>query len=280
MHKDDISRLCKQLGMPINGYLDFQMQRDFRARIDSLLAGRALVAGDESVNALPEPRKNKVVAIVSTGHLPGRKLVASLARMASHRSKGKLPVHIVDLIAFDGMQEEKAFLLNDGIKHVLLDTSVSNTNSAIGKDAAWVKQEIAGEGENGFVVVDVPERVLHARHDVLINVDTLLVLIPATLDAIVAIEKAEREIADLLSSGVKCSVSYLLVAAEDSETLSALLVNELLSFDKLFVPFLIDQAVIPSADGLLTVVNKGSQGYEVVNKVLSFILEGASREDR
>jgi len=272
MHKDDISRLYKQLGVPVHGYLDFQMEENFRVRIDELLKLRALAMENGQAGIRSDSRRNKVVAVVSTEHLPGRKLVASLAWMASYRAKGKLPVRIVDLITFDGLQEEKTFLLADGVKHVLLDTSEQVEGAALVKDSNWIEREIIGDGEEGFVVVDVPEQVMHMRHDVLATTDVLLVLVPATLAAVFAVEEIERELVGLLSFGIKCSVVYLLVATDEVDSLSPLLLELLLSQERLFMPFVIQKDAIPSAYELSFIGRKDSMGYEMINKILSFIL--------
>lgn len=275
MHRDDISRLYKYLGISAHSYLDFQTEEDFRRRIDDLLQMRAQVVEPASDSEAAQVKRSvhpgKVVAVVSMGHLPGRKLVSSLAWMAAHRGKGKLPVRVVDLIPFEGQQEEKVFLLANGVKHILLNTSEQVARMELAKDIGWVGREIIDD-EDGLVIVDVPERVVHVRQQVLAIADVLIVLIPATVAAVRAIEEIEQEIAEILPLELRNSTNYLLVSADVSESLPPLLMEELLSHEKLFVPFTIQRDAIPSAYELSFVGKKDSIEYETINKLLSFIL--------
>ena len=119
MVRDDISQLYKYLGMQSHDYFDFQAEDDYHNRIARILNLRI---ANKSKTTAPE-RKSKVVAIISTGHLPGRKLVSSLALLATKKLKGKVPVHVTDLVPTEGHHEEKSFLLPNGVRHILINTN-------------------------------------------------------------------------------------------------------------------------------------------------------------
>lgn len=274
MHRDDISRLYKYLGVSAHSYLDFQTEENFRRRIDSLLRlrerGAKAVGDSNTARSKRSDHPSKVVAVISMGHLPGRKLVSSLAWMAAQSGAGKRPVRVVDLIPFEGQQEEKVFLLANGVKHILLNTSEQVVRMELVKDIGWIGREILDD-EAGLVIVDVPERVVHVRQQVLAIADVLIVLVPATVAALRAIEEIEQEIADILPFELRNSTRYLLVNTETSESLPPLLMEELLSREPLFVPFTIQREAIPSAYELSIAGQKDSKEYVSIDRLLSFV---------
>lgn len=270
MQRDDISVLYKHLGRPSQGYLDFQTEDDFRVRVDRIAARRANSAS--SVRAGASPRKNKVVAVISLGDLYSRKLVASLAAVATQGLKGQVPVHVVDLIPVDQHHEEKNFLLSSGIRHVLIDTSVQSVRMEVAKEVEWLERQITAEQDDGFFFVDVPEAVMHVRHHAMAAADMLLVLIPATQGAVRAIEDIEAELNESMSSGLKKGVHYLLVESSEFDNLSPLLQEELMSHRDLFVPVRLQKEAILSSRDLLAGAAAKSPEYIRLVEISNFVL--------
>lgn len=268
MLRDDISVLYRHLGRPSQGYLDFQTEDDFRERINRVAARRAsLVPSTGS----PE-RKAKVVAVISLGDLYSRKLVASLAGVATQGLKGQVPVHVVDLIPVDHDHEEKNFQISSGIRHVLIDTSKQSVKMEATKEIAWLERQIIADQDDGVFFVDVPESVMHVRHHAMSAADMLLVLVPATHGAVRAIEDIEAELKESQSEGLKYGVHYLLVESTDFECLSPLLQEELMSHHDLFVPVRLQKETMLSSKELLAGAKAKSAEYISLVEICNFIL--------
>lgn len=274
MHRDDISQLYKYLGQSVHSYLDFQTEANFSKRINRIILRRSesMPAKGVAKRAASPARKSKIIAIISMGNLPGRKLTSSLAWMASNRFKGKVPVHVVDLVPSDNLQEEKSFLNKNGVKHILLNTSAQVVRMELAKEIDWLGRELIADNDDGLIIVDVPERVMHMRHQAMAIADMLLVMIPATAGAVRAIEDVELEIAEVLSPELKARVGYLLVKSEDAECIPPLLLSELVAHKDLFVPLCLQKESIPSAQDLSVGVNTDSVEYQCLEGVLNFIL--------
>ncbi|KAF0200504.1 MAG: transposase IS30 [Gallionellaceae bacterium] len=61
------------IGESAHNYFDFQAEGEYHSRIESLIRPRAASRTGKLVT-LPMQRKSKIVAVISRGHLPGRKL--------------------------------------------------------------------------------------------------------------------------------------------------------------------------------------------------------------
>ncbi|MDD4963440.1 MAG: hypothetical protein PHI11_05910 [Gallionella sp.] len=271
MQRDDISHLYQQLGQGTYSYLDFQTEDNFHKRIDRVLLRRtqAKLAGIVTDHIAPVARSSKVVAVISIGQMPGKKLVSGLAWMAAKRYKR--PVRVVDLFASDSVHEDTSFLVEDGIKHILLNTSDQVVRMELAKDINWLGNEITADDDDGLIFVDVPERVMHIRHQAIAMADMLLILIPATVAVVRAIEDIESEIHEILSADVQSKVGYLLISSDGSENLSPLLFDELVSHQDLFVSFSLHKESIPNVQTLSNIGSSNSVEYKNLDGILSFI---------
>jgi hypothetical protein len=270
MYRDDVSRLYKYLGQPSQNYLDFQTEDDFRERMRQIAARRK--GGVQlGVQSGASSRRSKIVAVVSMGNLPGRKLVSGLAWVASRRLQGKVPVHVVDLIPVNDHQEEKSFLFSNGIRHVLIDTSEPSVRMAVAREAAWLEHQLAAEHDDGLIFVDVPERVMHARHHAMAAADMVLVLVPAAMNAVRAVEDIESELAEaLLPAGVG-RLRYLLVAAKDHEILPSWLQSELMLQKDMFVPLCLHAEAIPGMKELSAGLQPESAEYRNLADICNYL---------
>lgn len=270
MHRDDVSRLYKYLGQPSQNYLDFQTEDDFRERISRVAIRRAESAS--APQAAPASRRSKIIAVVSVGNLPGRKLAAGLAWVASRRLQGKVPVHVVDLIPTGRPEEEKTFLLSGDVRHVLIDTSGQSVRMEAARESAWLEREIVADHDDGLIFVDVPERVMHARHHAMSAADLVLVLVPAALNSVRAIEDIESEFREVRLSGIRDKLRYLLMETQENENLSPWLREELLSREELFAPLCLQVESIPGARELAVMGKLEAAGHRSLLEVCNFIL--------
>lgn len=281
MQRDDISRLYKYLGQPSQNYLDFQTEDDFRERIDRVASrrrGLPSVAGTQPAPGLL--RQSKIVAIVSVGHLPGRKLVGSLAWIASRRLRGRVPVHIVDLIPVNEPLEDQSILRSNGIRHVLIDTSDQVVRMEATREIAWLERQIAADHDDGLIFVDVPEQVMHARHQALAAADIVLVLVPDAMSSVRAIEDVELELGELASLRRENRLHYLLVDAGDFESLPPLLHDELMSHEDLFVPVRLSAESFPGARELANGSGLEQGQHRELLDICDFIFGRIAHEDR
>lgn len=273
MNRDDISILYRYLGQSSHSYLDFHTEEDFRERINRVVARRALTkpaAAGSSSSAKSPKRKSKVVAVVSMGNLYASKLVASMAFLASKRLKGKVPVHIVDLIPVDDLHDERSILLSNGIKHVLMDASDQTVRMESSKEIDWLERQITADYDDGLVFVDVPERVMHMRHHVMAAADMLVVMVPANMTVVRAIEDVESELKEVFASGVGYGVFYLMVELAGEGGLAPMLKDELLSHKDMFLPSCLHRDAIPSARELSAGIE--AVGYRSLVETCDFIL--------
>lgn len=270
MHRDDISRLYKYLGQPSQNYLDFQTEDDFRERINRVALQRGQSVSEAPASA--SSRRNKIIAVVSIGNLPGRKLVAGLAWAASRRLQGKVPVHVVDLIPTSHQEEEKAFLLSSGVRHVLIDTSDQAVRMEAVREVAWLERQIVADYDDGLIFVDVPERVMHARHHAMSAADLVLVLLPSAMTSVRAIEDIEAEFGEAQLFGVRDKLRYLLVETKDRENLSSWLRDELMAREELFAPLSLQAEAIPGMRELTAMNKLEAAGPRGLLDVCNFIL--------
>ncbi len=281
MQRDDISRLYKYLGQPSQNYLDFQTEDDFRERINRVALRRS-----DPASAIGMPpvvislRQSKIIAVVSVGHLPGRKLVGSLAWIASRRLQGKVPVHVMDLITANNHQEEQSFLLSNGIRHILIDTSEQAIRIEAAREIAWLERQITADHDDGLIFMDVPERVMHTRHHALAAADIVLVLLPAAMSSVRAIEDIESELRELASSSLGNRLHYLLVEANDFESLSPRLHEELMSHEDLFVPVRLSAESFPSTRELAEGGGSESAEHHGLRDICNFIFGKIAHENR
>lgn len=276
--RDDVSRLYKYLGQPSQNYLDFQIEDDFRERISRVAIRRAESAS--APQAAPSSRRNKIIAVVSVGNLPGRKLAAGLAWVASRRFRGMVPVHVVDLIPTGRPEEEKTFLLSSGVRHVLIDTSGQSVRMEAVQESAWLERQIVADHDDGLTFVDVPERVMHARHHAMSAADLVLVLVPAAMNSVRAIEDIESEFGEARLSGIRDKLRYLLTETQEHENLSPWLREELISRDELFAPLCLQAESIPSARELAAMGKPEAAGHRSLLDVCNFILAEIAHENR
>lgn len=268
MLRDDISVLYSHLGRPSQGYLDFQTEDDFRERINRIAARRSGFTPSAESSA----RKGSIVAVISLGDLYSRKLVASLAGVATRGLKGQVPVHVVDLIPVGHDHEEKNILISSGIRHVLVDTSEQSVKMEATKEIAWLERQIIAGQDDGLFFVDVPESVMHVRRHAMAAADMLLVLIPATQGAVRAIEDIEAELKETQTEGLKNGVHYLLVESTEFECLSPLLLEELMSHQDLFVPVRLQREKMLSSSELLAGAAAKSDEYISLVEICNFVL--------
>lgn len=281
MQRDDISRLYKYLGQPSQNYLDFQTEDDFRERINRVAVRRRELSpavGTPAVGGIL--RQSKIIAVVSVGHLPGRKLAGSLAWIASRRLRGKVPVHIVDLIPIDDHWEEQSFLHSNGIRHVLIDTSEQSVRMESAQETAWLERQIAADHDDGLIFVDVPERVMHARHQALAAADLVLVLLPDAMSSVRAIEDLELELGELASLRRENRLHYLLMEANDLENLPPRLREELMSHHDLFVPIRLSAEAFPGARELACGNGLEQEQQRGLQDVCEYIFGKVAHENR
>lgn len=278
---DDISRLYKYLGQPSQNYLDFHTEEGFHKRINRIISHRsqATLARGSARAGLP-PRRSKIISVISFGKLPGRKLVASLAWAATQRLKGKIPVRVADLIPVEDQHEEKHFLQSNNITHILIDTSQQAVRMESIKEIAWLGRQITSDDEPGLIYVDVPERVMHVRHHAMATSDMVLVLLPATIGALRAIEEIESELGESLASSIEGGVHYLLAESADHEKLSQHLLDDLVSCTDLFVPDILHVESIPNAKQLSDGLKPDTASLHDLLKIHHFIFGKISRENR
>lgn len=235
MHRDDISALYLQLGLPSQHYQDFQTEDDFRERIGKVVANRA--AARPRVAPLSE-RKNTIVAVVSVGDFPSREFVSGLAYQASQRPEGRGSVQVVDLVPVAATQDGRPVPSMDGVKSVLIDTSDQLVMIQAMSEVLWLEQRLDAELDGGLVFLDVSEQALHVRSQALVLADMALVLLPATLAADRVVEDIEG---DLNEKGASGMVSYLLFEEPDVKGLSPQLCEDLMSMRELFVPIMLGE---------------------------------------
>lgn len=281
MYRDDISRLYKYLGQPSQSYLDFQTEDDFRERINRVAIRRRNAAWPIGIPPVVSPlRQSKIIAVISAGHMPGRKLVASLAWIASRRLGEKVPVHVADLIPANNQQEEQTFLLSNGIRHILVDTSGQTARMEAAKEIAWLERQITADHDAGLIFMDVPECVMHARHHAMAAADMVLVLLPAAMSSVRAIEDVESELGETLLRDMAGKLRYLLVESKDFEGLCPRLQEELVSHRDLFVPVCLPAESFPGARELSAGLQLDSAEYRGLQDICNFIFGKIAHEDR
>lgn len=279
MVRDDISRLYKYMGMQSHDYFDFQAEEDYHNRIASILGRRVTNRTSSSSPKATSERKSKVVAVISTGHLPGRKLVSSLAFLAAKKFKGKIPVHVTDLIPATNDQTEKTFLLPNGIRHILINTSEQVVRMEMSKDVDWLGRQIFADNDDGLIFLDVPEQVMHMRPQAMAIADLVLVLLPSTVGAIRAIEESESELQEFYANRPAAGIGYILIEVPNAETLPPLIQNQLISHKDLFVPAVLKKEEILSAQELAANIDADSAAYQNLEKTINFIFEKAVYEN-
>lgn len=279
MVRDDISRLYKYMGMQSHDYFDFQAEEDYHNRIASILGRRVTNRTSSSSPRATSERKSKVVAVISTGHLPGRKLVSSLAFLAAKKFKGKIPVHVTDLIPATNDQTEKTFLLPNGIRHILINTSEQVVRMEMSKDVDWLGRQIFADNDDGLIFLDVPEQVMHMRPQAMAIADLVLVLLPSTVGAIRAIEESESELQEFYLNRPAAGIGYILIEVPNAETLPPLIQNQLISHKNLFVPAVLKKEEILSAQELAANIDADSDAYQNLEKTINFIFEKAVYEN-
>jgi cellulose biosynthesis protein BcsQ len=275
MVRDDISQLYKYMGMQSHDYFDFQAEDDYHNRIARILNLRIANKPSTYIKTTTPERKSKVVAVISTGHLPGRKLVSSLALLATKKLKGKVPVHVTDLIPTDGNHEEKSFLLPNGIRHILINTNEQVVRMEMSKDIDWLGRQILADNDDGIIFIDVPEQVMHMRPQAMAIADLVLVLLPATVGAIRAIEETELELKEFYSTRPTGNVGYVLVEVENAQNLPPLIQHELMIHSDLIVPAILKKETIPSARDLSAGIQTNSVEYQNLEKTINYIFEKA-----
>lgn len=271
MVRDDISQLYKYMGMQSHDYFDFQAEDDYRNRIARILNLRIT---NKSKTTASE-RKSKVVAVISTGHLPGKKLISSLALLATKKLKGKVPVHVTDLIPTDGNHEEKSFLLPNGVRHILINTNEQIVRMEMSKDIDWLGRQILADNDDGIIFIDVPEQVMHMRPQAMAIADLVLVLLPSTVGAIRAIEETELELKEFYSTRPSGNVGYILVEVENAQNLPPLIQHEMMSHSDLIVPVILKKETIPSARDISAGIQANSAEYQNLEKTINYIFEKA-----
>ena len=272
MLKDDIARLYKMIGKSAHDYFDFQAEGEYHNRIDSLIKRRAASRIGKSMTQ-PTQRKSKIVAVISRGHLPGRKLVSSLAFLAASKLKEDTSVHVVDLIPVASQSEEKSVLLSNGIRHVLIDTSAQVVRMEMAKEMDWLGRQILADHDDGLILLDVPEQVMHMRHNSMAIADFILVLLPGTVGAIRAIEETEAELEEFFAARPSANVCYLIVESSSSENMSALIKGELISHHDLIVPVVVNKEQMPNVLELSSAVNPNPVGSCDLEKIIDYIFE-------
>jgi hypothetical protein len=273
MVRDDISQLYKYMGMQSHDYFDFQAEDDYHNRIARILTRRTANKSSASPQKVALERKSKVVAIISTGHLPGKKLVSSLALLATKKLKGKVPVHVADLIPTDNDHDEKVFLLPNGVRHILINTAAQVVRMEMSKDVDWLGRQILADHDDGLIFIDVPEQVMHMRPQAMAIADLVLVLLPATVGAIRAVEETELELQEFYSTRPSGKAGYLLIEVPNAENLPALIQNQLTAHHELFSPAVLKKDSILSAKELTSGAKTDSVEYQNLENTLNFIFE-------
>lgn len=238
MRRDDVSLLFDSLGLTSLSYVDFQTKDDLLSCVGRILAKRAELGASNGVSS--PVRKRKVVAVISEGAIDAGRLVDGLAKAASQRLKGAVPVSVVDLAPV----RQQAV---SGVRHVLINTISPVSRIAAAEDVAWLDREIAEASDEGLVFVDVPERVLHVRRNAIAAADMLLVLIPAVDGVARAVEEIELEMEEMFSSEWNSRAHYVLVEPAAGKGLAPAMQQELIAHKELFVPVCLRREAIADA---------------------------------
>lgn len=243
MHRDDISALYLQLGLPSQHYQDFRTEEEFRSRIGKIAAVRAAARTAARIAV----RKHKIVTVVSVGDFPSKHFVGALAQASAQRLGGREPVQAVDLApAVDGQSGHASF--GNGVSSILIDASTQVVRVEVKKDAAWLERQVDTLREGGVVFLDVPERVLHVRSQAMAMADLVLAVLPANMAAGRVVEDVEAGLNEIGRSGAR-AVSYVLVEASDAKGFSAQLCNELMAGSELFAPAMIGKELMAEWSG-------------------------------